>query len=111
MNDRKQVLPVKIFVIFSIAALAATPAFSAAKAPAGSSAEDEALVQDWAKYSTACRGGAVDGTQETAWGYCGVAKYVLFKLEERGICQGEGKGEFVKCKKSSANDPLKDYPF
>ncbi|ATQ56540.1 hypothetical protein [Paracoccus yeei] len=101
----------KFLVTISATAFAAAPAFAAATAPAGSSAEDQALVQDWAKYSTACRGGAVDGTQETAWGYCGVANYVLFKLEERGICKGEGKGDFINCDKSSRNDPLKDYPF
>ena len=101
----------KAMIVVCAALMAAPAAQAAAEAPAGSSAEDQALVQDWAKYSTACRGGAVDGKQETAWGYCGVAEYVLFKLAERGICKGEGKGEFVACKRSEAKDPLKDYPF
>ena len=84
--------------------------FAAATAPAGSTEEQQALVLDWAKYATACRGGAVDGTQETAWGYCGTAEYILFKLGQQGICTGEGKGEFVKCSRGP-QDPLKDYPF
>lgn len=98
--------------LFAFSASVAFPiaAGAAATAPAGSTEEQQALVLDWAKYTTACRGGAVDGTLETAWGYCGTAEYILFKLGQQGICAGEGKGEFMKCSRGP-QDPLKDYPF
>lgn len=97
-----------------IAPIAANAAVSA---PAGATKEQSDMVLDWAKYATACRGGAVDKSQETGWGYCGIADFLLFKLASEGVCLDEDpndpmtKGRFSACKKGSIPDPLKDYPF
>lgn len=92
-----------------ITALAASPAF--ALTPTDATPEQQRLAKDWAEYSTACRGGAVDGTQETMWGYCGTATYLHYRLNETGLCFDDSARAFTACDPKTAKNPLEGYPF
>lgn len=103
----------RIFPIASAALLMSAPlAFAQAAAPAGSSPLQQQMVVDWAEYSTACRGGAVDGSRETRDGYCGTAQYLAYRLSAEGICVDTSvRSYFSKCAPGSIADPLEGYPF
>lgn len=102
----------RLSTIAAIALLAPVAAAGQAIAPAGSTPAQDQMVADWARYATACRGGAVDGTQETAWGYCGTAEYLLYQLDTQGICLDTSKASyFSTCAPGALTDPLEGYPF
>lgn len=103
----------RLLLIAAVSLIISAPfAHAQAQAPEGSTPEQQRLVLDWAKYSTACKGGALDGTQETAWGYCGTADYIMYRLSVEGICPaGSDQNWFARCKPGSIEDPFKDYPF
>ncbi len=50
------------------------------------SAEDEPLLQDYARYNGRCRGGHGDDME--TWRACGARDYVGFLLNRRGWCFG-----------------------
>ncbi|WP_405401630.1 hypothetical protein [Paracoccus sp. Ld10] len=93
-------------------AVAPALAFAQAAAPAGSTPAQQTMVVDWARYSTACRGGAVDGAQDVGLGYCGAASYLLYRLSVEGICLDTTTASFFsRCAPGSIPDPLDGYPF
>lgn len=96
-------------ILLATALIAAAGAATARSLPADVTPEQERLVSDWQKYSTACRGGAVDGSAETMQGYCGTRDYLMWRLAEAGICTEDGLN-WTRCTPST-DDPLADYPF
>lgn len=97
----------------ALAMMSPAVAFAAAQAPAGSTPEQQEMVLDWARYSTACRGGAEDGTQASTFEYCGAAQYISLQLNKDGICfDPEADNFFRACRADEAMpDPLENYPF
>lgn len=103
----------RLFPIAAAALLMSAPmALAQAAAPSGSTPLQQQLVIDWAEYSTACKGGAVDGSQETRDGYCGAAQYLAYRLSAEGICMDTSVSSyFSECAPGSLPDPLEGYPF
>jgi hypothetical protein len=92
-----------------IASLIASPTL--ALVPDNATPEQQRMAKDWAEYSTACRGGAVDGSQETTLGYCGTASYLDYRLQETGLCYESAARAFTPCDPKTAKNPLEGYPF
>lgn len=97
----------------ALAMIAPAAAFAAAEAPAGSTPAQQKLVTDWAQYATACRGGAVSGAEDTTWGYCGTANYLLLQLSNEGICMDDAADNYFRaCQPGEKlEDPMASYPF
>ncbi|MGP9805919.1 hypothetical protein [Paracoccus sp. NSM] len=91
--------------------IAALPAYAMATTlPAGTSPEQARQVQDWQLYSTACRGGLMDeANRDDTLGYCGVARYLMFRLGQSGLCTEDGR-DWRACP-PQGEDPLEGFPF
>ena len=91
--------------------IAALPAHAMATTlPAGTSPEQARQVQDWQLYATACRGGLLDeANRDNTLGYCGVARYLMFRLGQSGLCTEDGR-DWRACP-PQGEDPLEGFPF
>ena len=106
------IFKMRLFAIAATTIIVPLAAFAAAEAPTGSTPTQQTMVIDWARYSMACKGGAMDGDQQTSWGYCGTAEYLLYRLSEEGICMDTGVATyFSSCTPGSLTDPLAGYEF